>query len=171
MKEESGGDLIGLYRSRAKRLFCQFPIQDNYFAWQVLKAGYDTENHQALPDYLKEEHYETIKANLYRVETHITTLADFLRKQPDNSMDRFILLDSQDWMPPPVMTELWTEIARVGRPGTRVIFRTASPEPNIDTSLPAELYKKFRYEKERSEAWLQQDRSAIYGGFHLYVMD
>lgn len=168
MKEESNGDLINLYRARAKRLFCQFPIQDNYFAWQALSLSYDRTHCQALPDYLQAAHYDTLQQSLTRVETHITSLIDYLKAQPAHSLDRFVLLDSQDWMPPPVMTALWQEIARVGKPGTRIIFRTASPASPIETALPPTLREKFVYEQERSEQLLQQDRSAIYGGFHIY---
>ncbi|OUD14438.1 DUF3419 family protein [Thioflexithrix psekupsensis] len=168
MKEESGGNLIHLYRQRAKRLFCQFPIQNNYFAWQALSLHYDTENGQALPDYLKAEHYDVLKANVNRVDTHITSLIDFLRNQPSHSLDRFVLLDSQDWMPPAVITALWQEIARVGKPGTRIIFRTASPESPIETALPPALREKFVYEQANSARLFEQDRSAIYGGFHVY---
>lgn len=168
MKEESGGNLVNLYRERTKRLFCQFPIQDNYFAWQALGLRYDLEHRQAIPDYLQAENYDILKNNLHRVETHITSLIDFLKAQPAHSLDRFVLLDSQDWMPPPVMTALWQEIARVGKPNTRIIFRTASPASPIETALPSALREKFIYEQERSEQLFQQDRSAIYGGFHIY---
>jgi S-adenosylmethionine-diacylglycerol 3-amino-3-carboxypropyl transferase len=168
MKKESKGKLLNLYRERVKRLACQFPVQDNYFAWQGFSLHYDTEGCQAIPEYLKREHYDSLKENLGRVETHVTTLADYMKSQPDNSLDRFVFLDSQDWMPDPVITEMWREIARVGRPGTRIIFRTASTDSPIETALPPDLRTQFVYEKEWSEQLFQQDRSAIYGGFHIY---
>jgi len=169
MKEESNGDLLSLYKDRVKRLACQFPIQDNYFAWQGFSLSYDHENREAVPEYLKAEHYEDLKDNLHRVETHITTFMDYLQAQPDNSLDRFVLLDSQDWMTDDVITDLWREIDRVGRPNTRIIFRTASIDSPIETALPPQLKAKFVYEEARSKALFQQDRSAIYGGFHIYV--
>jgi S-adenosylmethionine-diacylglycerol 3-amino-3-carboxypropyl transferase len=168
MKKESKGKLLNLYRERVKRLACQFPVQDNYFAWQGFSLSYDTEACQAIPEYLKREHYESLKENLGRIETHVTTLTEYMKSQPDNSLDRFVFLDSQDWMPDEVITEMWQEIARVGRPGTRIIFRTASTDSPIETALPPDLRAKFVYEKEWSEELFQQDRSAIYGGFHIY---
>jgi S-adenosylmethionine-diacylglycerol 3-amino-3-carboxypropyl transferase len=169
MKEESNGRLVELYRERVKRLVCQFPIQDNYFAWQGFSLRYDVENRQAIPAYLKEENYEGLKQNLSRVETHITSLIEYLKSQPNNSLDRFVLLDSQDWMTSAVMTELWQEIARVGRPGTRIIFRTASPASPIESMLPSTLKSQFEYEQTLSQELFQKDRSAIYGGFHIYA--
>ncbi len=170
MKTESQGNLVNLYRERVRRLVCDFPIQDNYFAWQGFSLSYDHVNREAVPDYLKAEHYETIKSRLSRIETHITSLIDFLAAQPANALDRFIFLDSQDWMKDEVITALWTEIARAGRLGSRIIFRTASTDSPIETALPPALLQRFVYEKERSLELFRRDRSAIYGGFHVYHM-
>lgn len=170
LKAESSGDMSRLYHDRMQHLCCDFPIQDNYFAWQGLTSRYDVENRQAVPDYLKPEHYEMIKANLARVSLQNISLFDYLQQLPDNSLDRFIFLDAQDWMTDDTLTRLWQEVARVGRAGTRIIFRTAGRESPIETALPAALRQQFVYEKLQSEQLYQQDRSAIYGGFHLYVM-
>jgi S-adenosylmethionine-diacylglycerol 3-amino-3-carboxypropyl transferase len=35
--------------------------------------------------------------------------------------------------------------------------------------VPAEILEQWRYEEETSRALSARDRSAIYGGFHLYV--
>ncbi len=170
MREESGGQLASVYKQRVKRLACGFPMQDNYFAWQSFGLRYDHEQRRAVPDYLKAAHYEPIKRNLGRVETHITSLGDYLKQQPDRSLDRFVLLDSQDWMKPSVIQALWTEIARVGKPGSRIIFRTAASVSPIETALSRELRAKFDYLEATSKTLHLQDRSAIYGGFHIYVM-
>jgi S-adenosylmethionine-diacylglycerol 3-amino-3-carboxypropyl transferase len=170
MREQSNGNMLKLYRDRIHHLAGNFPIQENYFAWQAFARHYDHEKRQAIPDYLRQEHYETLKANLHRVETHITSLIDFLEAQPRYSLDRFVFLDAQDWMKDAVLTRLWQAVAQVGRPGSRIIFRTASDKSPIETALPSELRARFVYEKERSFKLYQQDRSAIYGGFHLYHM-
>ena len=60
--------VIDIYRERAKRLACAFPIQDNYFAWQAFARKYDTENRCAVPEYLKVENHETLKSNTHKVE-------------------------------------------------------------------------------------------------------
>jgi S-adenosylmethionine-diacylglycerol 3-amino-3-carboxypropyl transferase len=41
----------------------------------------------------------------------------------------------------------------------------------VETALPPSIKAKFDYKKTLSHALLQEDRSAIYGGFHLYVME
>jgi S-adenosylmethionine-diacylglycerol 3-amino-3-carboxypropyl transferase len=171
MQEEMrSGGMIEVYRERVRRLACQFPIDDNYFGWQAFSRKYDRTARRALPDYLKKEFFAVLRAGLERVETHVSTLTAFLRSQPERSLDRFVFLDAQDWMGPAQITALWTEVARVGRPGTRIIFRTAARFSPIEKSLPRDLRKKFIYEEHRSRELFEQDRSAIYGGFHLYVM-
>ncbi|MFM8804016.1 MAG: DUF3419 family protein, partial [Planctomycetia bacterium] len=82
----------------------------------------------------------------------------------------FILLDSQDWMPPAVIDELWGHIARVGGPDTRVIFRTAGEKSPVDAALSPAIKARFIAREERARKLHLQDRSAIYGMFHLYEM-
>jgi S-adenosylmethionine-diacylglycerol 3-amino-3-carboxypropyl transferase len=173
MLEEQGNDggrLFDMYKERIRRLACGFPLDDNYFAWQAFGRRYDHDGRRALPDYLKPEHYETIKAMAPRVETHMASLADQLAREQPGSLNGFILLDSQDWMPPAVIDDLWRHIARVGGPGTRVIFRTAGERSPVETALGPDLKPRFAYREERSRELHRQDRSAIYGMFHLYEM-
>lgn len=166
MKAE--GNLIEQYRERVERIACQFPIQDNYFAWQGFSHSYDHDKRQAIPDYLKAEHYDTIREQLGKVDTHLGSMIDFLQQQAPGSYDRFVFLDAQDWMTDDVLQQLWTEVTRVAKPGSRIIFRTAAAESPLETALPAHLLNQFQYEAELSATLFQQDRSAIYGGFHLY---
>ena len=161
-----------MYRERVKRLACDFPISENYFGWQAFGRSYDRAQRQAMPEYLKEENFQTLRDNLDRVTVNNTTLIEHMRSQPDQSLDRFVFLDSQDWMRPDQIAEMWTEIARVGRPGTRIVFRTAAATSSpVETALPPALKAKFDYKQALSKALLMEDRSAIYGGFHLYVME
>lgn len=170
VKKQYNGQLHEMCRERVRRLVCQFPVEDNYFAWQALSRRYDTENRRAIPDYLREEHFPVLRGSLDRVNLNLTSTTRFLKTQPENSLDRFVLLDSQDWMNADEIHELWSEIARVGIPGSRIIFRTGSNSSPVERSLKPDLLDRFEYDRERSEELFQQDRSAIYGGFHLYIL-
>ena len=97
------------------------------------------------------------------------TLTEHLARQPNGSIDRYVLLDAQDWMSNTELTELWDEITRTARRGARVIFRTAAAPTLLPGRIPDELLRDWRYEAERSAELHARDRSAIYGGFHLYV--
>ena len=94
METELPGGLVGMYRERVKRLACDFPIADNYFGWQAFGRSYDRAARCAMPEYLKEENFQTLRDNLDRVSVTNTTLIEHMRSQPDKSLDRFVFLDS-----------------------------------------------------------------------------
>ena len=163
--------MIDIYRERAHRLACGFPIDENYFAWQAFARKYDTEHRRAVPDYLKEENWETLRANVPRITANVGSITAEIADRPHGTFNRFVFLDAQDWMDARLMTELWQLIADRGEPGSRVIFRTAAKASPLPRNLPAELLERFSYESEMSERLHTKDRASIYGGFHLYVLD
>jgi S-adenosylmethionine-diacylglycerol 3-amino-3-carboxypropyl transferase len=163
-------NLIDVYRARTKRLAVEYPIYENYFAWQAFARKYDTENRQAVPEYLKAENYAALKRNAGSIRTKIGSITEELKNQPAGSFNRFVFLDAQDWMNSAAMTELWSAIAEKAEKGARIIFRTAGAASPIETNLPAELHEKFVYEEDLSKELFSQDRASIYGGFHLYIL-
>ena len=164
------GNAISVLRERVERLACDFPIRDNYFAWQAFGRGYDLEGREAVPDYLKAENYAALKARVSSVSVHHASLLDFLKSQPPQSLDRFVLLDAQDWMNPAQLTALWTEIDRTAHSrDARVIFRTAGETSPLPQKLAAALLAPWLYHEWQSRVLHAQDRSSIYGGFHIYA--
>ena len=165
---ESGKTVIDVYRERVRRLACDFPIDENYFAWQAFARKYDTENRKAIPEYLKVENYEKLKSNVDRLTTVIGSATDAIANRGPGTFNRFVLLDAQDWMNAGQMTELWSTVAEKSEPGSRIIFRTAGSASPVETNLPPDLRSKFSYESGLSQELFRQDRASIYGGFHLY---
>src|SRR5829696_2510019 len=172
LKKDLSADasLIDVYRERTKRLAVEYPIYENYFAWQAFARKYDTENRHAVPEYLKAENYAHLKGNAAKIRTKIGSITEELKDQPVGTFNRFVFLDAQDWMNARAMTELWSAIAEKAEAGARIIFRTAGAASPIETNLPADLRKRFCYEEELSKELFKQDRASIYGGFHLYVL-
>lgn len=171
MRRETPENILAMYRRRVRRFVCDFPIEENYFAWQALARRYDTERRRAVPEYLKAEHFETLRANIARVTTEVTSLTAHLRAQPAGAYNRFVFLDAQDWMQDEEIAALWREVVRVAPPESRVIFRTAPETSPVETALPSDLRARVRYQRERSAELFAQDRFAIYGGFHLYIVN
>jgi S-adenosylmethionine-diacylglycerol 3-amino-3-carboxypropyl transferase len=165
----SNGDPISVLRRRVEKLACDFPISENYFAWQAFARGYDTEKREAVPAYLREDVYDSIRTRTHRVEVHHASLTDFLKTQPAGSLHRYVLLDAQDWMTPEVISALWCEIDRTADPtDARVIFRTAGEESPLPKKLSPDLLAPWEYLESASRAFHARDRSSIYGGFHVY---
>jgi S-adenosylmethionine-diacylglycerol 3-amino-3-carboxypropyl transferase len=164
------GDPIEVLRERVERLACDFPIRDNYFAWQAFGRSYDLDRREAVPAYLRPENYTTLKSRLERVGVHHDSLVDYLRRQPAQSLHRYVLLDAQDWMSPSQLADLWTEIDRTADSrDARVIFRTAGPDSPLTEKLPPALLAPWLYHAWQSRVLHAQDRSSIYGGFHVYA--
>lgn len=168
LQAEAQGDLAAVLRARVERLACHLPIADNYFAWQAFSRCYDHAQRVAIPDYLAEENFDALQERADRVETQQCGLREFLSRQAPGSFNAFVLLDAQDWMPDREIAELWSQIRRVSPPGGRIIFRTAAAASPLERALPPELLRHFVRHEESSAALHARDRSAIYGGFHLY---
>lgn len=162
-------------KGRLERLACGFPVGENYFAWQAFSRGYapvqpgSTKDTGPLPPYLKREHFEAIRSRAGRVAVLNRSVVDQLRCEADDSLDAVVLLDAQDWMTDVQLDELWTEVTRAAKPGGRVVFRTAAPHTLLPGRIADGLLSRWTYLHRESLALGQQDRSSIYGGFHLYV--
>lgn len=162
--------MADVLRKRLEKLACHFPVNDNYFAWQAFGRGYGRGPEHPLPPYLRPENYDLVRARIDRLEIHQVNFIDHLAAQPDASLDRYVLLDAQDWMDDATLTRLWAEITRTARPGSRVLFRTAAEPSLLPGRVPEEILSRWDYAEAESRAATQADRSSIYGGVHLYVL-
>jgi S-adenosylmethionine-diacylglycerol 3-amino-3-carboxypropyl transferase len=165
---DAGGDVLPVLRARARRLLCDFPIRDNYFAWQALARRYDTAPDAALPPYLMAAHFETLRENAGRARVFNQSLTDLLEREPAGRLDAYVLLDAQDWMSDAQLDALWLRITRTAAPGARVLFRTGGAPDILPGRLAPELRARWSYDRDASETATAADRSAIYGATHLY---
>ena len=157
-------------RERLEKLACDFDIRQNYFAWQAFGRGYGTAPDASLPPYLQAENYRAVVARLDRVDIRHVNFVDHLRGLSAASLDRYVLLDAQDWMTDEQLTGLWAEILRTAKPGARIVFRTAAAPSLLPGRVPETILSAFEYRAEESLDFTRRDRSSIYGGVHLYVL-
>jgi S-adenosylmethionine-diacylglycerol 3-amino-3-carboxypropyl transferase len=162
------GTIAPILRHRLEKLACYFLLRDNPFAWQAFARRYPRPDEGSMPTYLQPQHHEAIRDCADRVTVHHAGFTELLARKPAASLDRFVLLDAQDWMTPQQLNDLWTEITRTAAPGARVIFRTAAEASVLDGKLSDSLLAQWSYRPEQSVALDKRDRSAIYGGFHIY---
>jgi S-adenosylmethionine-diacylglycerol 3-amino-3-carboxypropyl transferase len=156
-------------RERLEKLACDFPLTDNYFAWQAFGRGYGKGADMPLPPYLQAENYTAVRARAERVTMLHANMTDMLAASDAASFDRYIFLDAQDWMTDTQLDALWTQVDRTARPGARVLFRTAAEPTLLPGRLDQQLLDRWDYREQESLAFTAADRSAIYGGVHLYV--
>jgi len=106
-----------------------------------------------------------------RVEIRHENMTVYLASMPAQSLDRYILLDAQDWMTDEQLTALWTEITRTAKPGARVLYRTAAIPDVVPGHIPDTLMDQWqRAPQEQLDDWTKRDRSAVYGATHLFSL-
>lgn len=165
-----GKPMADVLRARLEKLACDFPLEDNYFAWQAFGRRYGRGSSASLPPYLQPAHYNTVKDRAARVTMLHANMTDMLAAADAASFDRYIFLDAQDWMSDAQLIQLWSEVTRTARPGARVLFRTAAEPSLLPGRLPEALLDHWEYRAVESQDYTRRDRSAIYGGVHLYIL-
>lgn len=172
MEQESKVSQQGMHhllQERARKLACDFPICDNYFAWQAFGREYDTHHRKALPAYLQQNNFAKLEAGHARVEVNHTSMTERLKSLPNQSLTSYLFLDAQDWMDEQQLSELWQQVNRTAKPGARVVFRTAGIDSPLENKLPKQLLSHWHTNLTTNQALTAKDRSAIYGGVHLYT--
>lgn len=167
----SGGEPMSkVLRGRLERLTCDFPLRENYFAWQAFGRSYAPGASGPLPPYLQERHYAQVRSCADRVDVRHQSLTDVLAEMPAASAHRFVLLDAQDWMTDDQLNALWAAITHAAAPGSRVIFRTAGKPSILPGRINPDVLGRWRYLETESAELGARDRSSIYGGFHIYEL-
>lgn len=165
------GNMALVLRNRLEKLACGFPLADNYFAWQAFGRGYSgNEETGPLPPYLSRTNFQTVRARADRMTVQNASYTDFLAAKPAASVDRYILLDAQDWMNDEQLNALWSEITRTAAANARVIFRTAAEPSLLPGRVAPQILDRWEYQADTSRTLHDRDRSSIYGGFHLYTL-
>jgi S-adenosylmethionine-diacylglycerol 3-amino-3-carboxypropyl transferase len=165
---DGGGDVIAVLRDRTRRLMCDFPARENYFLWQACARRYDTAPDASLPPYLQPHHFDTIARQSDHLRAELRDMTSYLSQRDQGSYDAYVLLDAQDWMNDAQLAALWAQITRTARPDARVLFRTGGAADILPGRVPPALLNQWRYDPAASARAFAQDRSAIYGGVHLY---
>lgn len=165
---DGGGDVLPVLRERVRKLMCDFPIRENYFAWQAFARQYDPAPDGSLPPYLSRENFEALRQSADNGRIVNRSLTDLLEAEPDESKEGYVLLDAQDWMNDTQLNALWAQITRTARPGARVIFRTGGSADILPGRVRPDLLNQWAYDAEASAKGTAEDRSAIYGAFNLY---
>lgn len=153
------GGIVGYIQRKVEDVLTLLPMRDNYF-WRVYATGSYTKN--CCPNYLREEHFVTLRQRTQRLKTHSTTVAKFLRANP-GSYSHYVLLDHQDWLAAhdvEGLAEEWELILANSRVGTRVLMRSAGPEIDF---IPRKARERLRLFPETAARMHALDRVGTYG--------
>ncbi len=129
--EKTYGQLVPFVQECLDTIFGVLPINDNYF-WRVYTTGCYTK--ECCPEYLTREGFDILKAGAVdNVTAYTCTAEQFLRKNPDVKISKFILLDHMDWLSDKFyqgLVDEWDAILQTATPHARVLWRSGG----LDTS-------------------------------------
>lgn len=134
------------------------PAENPYVQW-ILTGQHTT----ALPYALRPEHFETIRANLDRLEWHRASVEDFLADIGPNAIDRFNLSDIFEYMSEANYAHLLDLLVRAGRPGGRLAYWNMLVPRSRHDAFAARL----RPLTDLAQALHRQDRACFYRAFIL----
>ncbi|MDE2384470.1 MAG: DUF3419 family protein [Alphaproteobacteria bacterium] len=157
-------------QQRLERLACGHALKDNYFAWQAFGRSYEPDAAGSLPPYLEAKNFDKLRARVARLSVRQANLVTVLEQARPKSVDRVVLLDAQDWMNDEQLNALWSAITKAAAPGARVIFRTAGEKTILPGRVASASLSHWDYLEALSSRLHAKDRSAIYGGFHVYEL-
>lgn len=163
LMEQTDGTIHRYVDRCLRHVFTEIPMCDNYF-WRVYLTGSYTRT--CCPNYVKAEHFGTLHQYAGRIFTHTATLHDFLLLHP-GEYSHFVLLDHQDWLAhhaPDTLAKEWRLILANSRPGTKILLRSASAQPDF---LPSDARARLRFFPEQTEPLHQLDRVGTYASVHL----
>ncbi len=157
-KKTYSNGMAGYVKACFRKVFTELSVRDNYF-WKVYFLGKYSED--CCPNYLKKEHFETLKSRVGRLKTHTSTLSEFLENNP-GQYTHFILLDHQDWMSAhnrPALAEEWQLILQNAAPNAKILLRSAAQEVDF---IPETVYQKVQFDPQKVLETQRFDRVGTY---------
>lgn len=151
---------------RFNRYCSRYLLKDNYFTAYYL--GQTSQNQAALPVYLQEANYAAIKKNISKIHQHHTHLQQFLKQQPEASIDAFQLLDIQDNMSDQEIIHLWDSIEKSADIGAKVIFRSKFKQPHFMSTLTTHLATHWVTNVAINQDLLNSEKSCFYNSIFLF---
>jgi len=160
------GGLKQFIKKSLHKTFTQLSTHDNYF-WRVYLTGAYASH--CAPNYLKTEHFETIRNQRESLQIHNRKISEFLTRNP-GFYSHYVLLDHMDWLAWKDFEALekeWNLIFKNSCPGTRILFRSAGLTHDF---LPDFVLDTVEFKPDWTQSLHQQDRVGTYGSTHLAIV-
>jgi S-adenosylmethionine-diacylglycerol 3-amino-3-carboxypropyl transferase len=149
------------FLEKARHALVDLSPRENYFLSQLCFGNYQEDG--ALPPYLDPAAYPGLRRAVERIEIVTEELGSFLRRQPDESIDRFNYSNVFEWVSQSAFEAVLCETHRVAAPGARLCYRNLL----VRRAHPRSLDSLFRPEPELARRLLWEDRSFVYSGFEV----
>lgn len=149
-----------------KKVFTTLDISENYFYRVYMNGAYTP---ACCPEYLKDYNFTQLKSSINQIQTHTSTISEYLKKNPDN-YSHFVLLDHQDWLAanhPEALKEEWNLILKNSQPGTKILLRSAAKEIDF---FPDFVKKRVYFDEQKANAIHDLDRVGTYASVYLGIV-
>jgi S-adenosylmethionine-diacylglycerol 3-amino-3-carboxypropyl transferase len=132
------------------------PAENPYLQW-ILTGHHTT----ALPHALRPENFQSIRANLDRIQFHLCSIEDYLAANPTERLDRLNLSDIFEYMSEPNFHALLDLIARHCNPGGRLAYWNML----VPRSRPDSMARRLRPLPDLAARLFAQDKAFFYSRF------
>lgn len=161
--------LASVCRDRLRHVMTSFPIRDNYYWHQMLTGEYASQ--LDCPPYLQRRHFADLRRRVDRVDSKHGDMIAYLRTVPSATFTRANLLDMPDFLSRARRLTLFRELRRVCAPGARILYRSFAPDAPVPAECNGDSPEGLRFDSRLSEHLTRAERTASYGGVHLYTRD
>ena len=163
--DDGSASFADSFYRRAKRAFAEIPLAGNYFLSQYLLGRYQDPG--SLPDYLKEEHFHTLRERVDRIQIITSDAKAWLSQRDSASIDVFSLSNICEVMNLEETASTFEQVARTAKPGARACFRNLM----IPREVPQSLRHTIRRDADSSRELLAADRSVVYSRVDAYRIE
>jgi S-adenosylmethionine-diacylglycerol 3-amino-3-carboxypropyl transferase len=111
------------FRALLEHALCDVPVRNNYFLHQMLAGSYPTQAAEGVPPYMDRTRREILRTRLDRLQLVDGGYAEYLATCEDASVDAFAMSNICEWLDDNAIDALFEQVARVAKPGARVVFR------------------------------------------------
>ena len=147
------------FAGKTRHALTELPVRENYFLSYILLGRYYNED--AVPPYLRKEHYETIRRRVDRIEIVTDSCEHFFSVMPTNSVTKFNFTNIFEWMPPERCEGLLRETVRVAKDGAILTYRNLL----VPRSSPDTLRTWIKPLAGFAESLFTRDLSFIYNRY------
>jgi S-adenosylmethionine-diacylglycerol 3-amino-3-carboxypropyl transferase len=152
------------FYKRAGHAMKEIPVCSNYFMALYLLGHYL--NKDQLPECLKESNYRLIHDSIDHIHPVTEDSKYWLEKQPDNFFDAMALSNICELMDDTDTHKFFSEVARTGKNGCRIVFRNLM----IGREVPEGLRNIIVKNESLSKQLQFEDRSFVYRKVAAYTM-
>jgi len=134
------------------------PADNPYLQW-ILTGHHTT----ALTYALRPEHFDTIRANLHRLEWHCCSVETFLNQLPNQTIDRYNLSDMFEYMSLESYHQILEQLIQKGRKGGRLAYWNLLVPRHCSLAGSHQIQPL----SDLAHHLYNQDKAFFYSAFHI----